>query len=44
MLILPLKIYTPYEVIDYITTHKIPISETILMGDVPDSYTYINIE
>lgn len=36
-------ILTPFDRCDFETVHKIAISETVLMGNVPESYTYINI-
>lgn len=36
-------ILMPFTRADFETTHKIAISETILLGSVPESYTHINI-
>ncbi|MFI3115687.1 MAG: sporulation protein YunB [Clostridia bacterium] len=37
-----LKIITPYETVDFVVYHTIAISETLILGDVPDTYTYID--
>ena len=35
------KIIMPHEEVDFETKHKIAISETLVLGNVPESYTYI---
>ncbi|MFI3226761.1 MAG: sporulation protein YunB [Clostridia bacterium] len=37
-----LKVMTPYDTVDFVVTHSIAISETLILGDVPNSYTYID--
>lgn len=37
-----LKVMTPYSTVDFVVTHTIAISETLILGDVPNSYTYID--
>ncbi len=37
-----LKVITPYETVDFVVYHTIAISETLILGDVPNSYTYID--
>ena len=36
-----LKIIIPYETVDFKVVHKIAIAETLIIGDVPNSYTQI---
>lgn len=36
-----LKIITPYEEIDFKIYHEVALSETLVLGNVPNSYTYI---
>ncbi len=38
------RILIPYDTADFEVSHKIIISENIVLGEVPESYTYINIE
>lgn len=37
-----LKIIMPYETVDFVITHDIAIAETLILGDVPESYTNIS--
>lgn len=37
-----IKLMTPFDEIDFSIYHEIALSETLILGEVPNSYTYIN--